>query len=194
MAGIILSSPWGGMKGPWLCLMGTSLLFGLLWPFPLFMHFSTSLMKLVLGLAFSTDKKTSWKCRGVGNGRGVLLRFHLSLCFLAECRFFRVSSDHSDEIGSPEDALCSFSWEETLCSGVRWLVYCPVSLESSVPLATAQRRAEWLKLVVWWLSLEGEWGWVLPEWEWMETDLQGWREGAWTSRLWGGTEEGVIKQ
>lgn len=128
------------------------------------MHFFTSLMKLVLGLAFFHRQKDKLKMSGVGNSRGVLLRFTYLLLF-GWVSFLQSVLWPLGWNRLPRGMPSALSLEsETLCLGVRWLVCCPVSLESSVPLATAQRRAEWLKLVVWWLSVEGEWEQVLPEW------------------------------
>ena len=47
MAQVIIYSPWGGAKTPWLCLMAKVLLFCLDY-FPLFLCFLTSLIKFVL--------------------------------------------------------------------------------------------------------------------------------------------------
>lgn len=165
-------------------LMGTSLLFGLLWPFSLFMHFFTSLMKLVLGLRFHRQKD-KLKMSGVGNGRGSRLRFTYLLLFGWVSLSSECLSDHSDEIGSPRDALCSFSWEGNPFTGCAVTGVLPQSLNLlslSLQLSAAGRMAEACGLMTQWkvsgsrCCLSGEW---------METSLQGWREGAWTSRLWG---------
>ena len=42
------------MKSPWLCFMAKLSLFGLLWLFPLFLHF---LISLIFWQSFSTDKR-----------------------------------------------------------------------------------------------------------------------------------------
>jgi len=50
-------SPWEGTKDPWLCLITTLLLLSLLWLFSFVSAFLTSLIKLILWLMFSTDKR-----------------------------------------------------------------------------------------------------------------------------------------
>ena len=58
MAQNIIYSPWGKKtQGPWLCLMTTLLLFSLLWLFFFVSAFPTSLIKLILWVKFSTDKR-----------------------------------------------------------------------------------------------------------------------------------------
>ena len=155
MARNIICRPWGGTKGPWLCLMGTLSLFGLLWPFSFvyaFFHVSDEACSWASIFPQTKGKLKMW---GVGNCRGVLLRFTYLL-------LFGWVSFLQSVLWPPEGNRLSWGMpsalsleRETPCLRVRWLVCCPVSLESSVLLATAQRRAEWLKLVVWWLSVEG---------------------------------------
>ena len=48
----IIYSPWGGSKGPWLCLMTKLDYLVLLNCVPLLLHFLTSLIKLILWLEF----------------------------------------------------------------------------------------------------------------------------------------------
>ena len=57
MAQNILYSLWEGTKCPWLCLMTTSLLFSVLWLFSFVSAFLTSLIKLILWLKLSMDKR-----------------------------------------------------------------------------------------------------------------------------------------
>ena len=59
----IIYSSCRGTKCPWLCLVTTLLLFGLLWLFSLLLHVLTSMIKLVLWLKFSTDK---WQAEDTG--------------------------------------------------------------------------------------------------------------------------------
>ena len=81
MAQNITYSPWGGTKGIWLCLMSTLslllLLFGLDC-FPLFLHFLTSVIKLILWLKFFHRQKAAGDM-GVRDQRVML---HFSIIFI----------------------------------------------------------------------------------------------------------------
>ena len=66
MAQNIIYSPWERTKDRWLSLMTTLLLFGLLWLFSFVSAFLTSLMKLILGLKFSIDKRQAEDVVGGG--------------------------------------------------------------------------------------------------------------------------------
>ena len=57
MAQNIICSPWGGTKGPWLCLMTRLLLLGLLWLFSFVSTCSHFSDKLILWLKCSADKR-----------------------------------------------------------------------------------------------------------------------------------------
>ena len=59
----ITYSPWGGTKCPWLCLKAKLLLICLAWLCS-FLHFLTSLIKLIRWLNFSTDKRQWRTCSG----------------------------------------------------------------------------------------------------------------------------------
>ena len=73
MAQNIIYSPWEITKDPWLSLMTTLLLFGLLWLFSFVSAFLTSLMKLILGLKFSIDKRQAEDVVG-GGARTIVSR------------------------------------------------------------------------------------------------------------------------
>ena len=64
----IIYSPWERTKGPWLCLMITSLLFSLLRLFSFVSAFLTSLIQLIFWLKFSTGKRMAEDMLGVGCG------------------------------------------------------------------------------------------------------------------------------
>lgn len=179
------------MKGPWLCLMGTSLLFGLLWPFSFVYAFFPSLMKLVLGLSVFRRQKDKLKMSrvdaAVGSCSVSLISCFGWVSFLPECPL-----THSDEIELPRDALCSFSWEETFVrvsvTGVLPCepgIFCPSRYSSA-----AGRMAEACGL----MTLSGRWvgagvAWVGNEWR-PVCRVKGGPE----PQGCGGTEEGVIKQ
>ena len=57
MAQSVIENPWEGTKGPWLFLMTRSLLFYLIYCFPLHLHFLTSLIKCILWLKFFYRQK-----------------------------------------------------------------------------------------------------------------------------------------
>ena len=74
-------SPREGTKDPWLCLITTLLLLSLLWLFSFVSAYLTSLIKLILWLMFSTDKRQAEDKRQRqcwGKDHRVLLRFSLS--------------------------------------------------------------------------------------------------------------------
>ena len=73
MAQNIIYSPWERTKDRWLSLMTTLLLFGLLWLFSFVSAFLTSLMKLILGLKFSIDKRQAEDVVG-GGARTIVSR------------------------------------------------------------------------------------------------------------------------
>ena len=75
-------SPWGETKGPWLCLVAKLLLFCLVWFFPLFLHFLTSLIKLTLWVQFFC-RRDSRRTVG-GGGMFVLGRPHWILLWLQQ--------------------------------------------------------------------------------------------------------------
>ena len=74
MAQNIVYSPWGGTKGPWLCLMARLLLFGLVWLFSFAPAFSHPPIKLTLWLKVFYKQKAGGG-HGVGEDHGVLLCF-----------------------------------------------------------------------------------------------------------------------
>ena len=67
MAQNVIYSPWERTKGPWLCLMTTMLWFSLLRLFSFVSAFTTSLIKLIFWLKFSTDKR---QAEDMVEGRG----------------------------------------------------------------------------------------------------------------------------
>ena len=68
MAQNIIYSLWEESKGPWLCLMPTLLLFGLLWCFPLFLHSSFLWLNLFFDQSFP---QTGGRQRKGGEGRTI---------------------------------------------------------------------------------------------------------------------------
>ena len=82
MAQNIIYSPWERTKSPWLCLMTTLLLFSLLnilTKFSVVSAFLTTLIKFILWLKFSTDKRKADDMVGggaAGKDHRVLLRFN----------------------------------------------------------------------------------------------------------------------
>ena len=76
MAQNIIYSPWERTKGPWLCLMTTLLLFSLLWLFSFVSTFLTSLIKLILWLKLSTDKRQAGDMVDWGQGPWGSAPFH----------------------------------------------------------------------------------------------------------------------
>ena len=69
-AQIIIYSPWGGAKSPWLCLMTQLLLFCPVDCFPLLLHFLTSLVKLILWIKFflqTKGRQRTWWERTIGS-------------------------------------------------------------------------------------------------------------------------------
>ena len=98
MAQNIVYSPWEGTKVPWLCLMTTLSLFGLLWLFSFVSVFLTSLIKLILWLKFVHSQKTGRGQRGLDH-KGLLrvtLRSQAAhlLRFEAPTWLMRLSWDH----------------------------------------------------------------------------------------------------
>ena len=67
MAQNIIYSSWEGPKAPWLCLQTKLSLFGLLWLFSSVSACSHSLVKLILWLNFSTDRR---QAEDLGQGMG----------------------------------------------------------------------------------------------------------------------------
>ena len=76
MAQNITYTPWEGTKCPWLCLRTTLLLFSVLWLFSFVSAFLTSLIKLILWLKLSTDKRQAEDM--VGEGQWGPAPFHLN--------------------------------------------------------------------------------------------------------------------
>ena len=72
----IIYSPWERTKGLWLCLMTTLLLLSLLWLFSFVSTFLTSLIKLILWLQFSTDKRQAGDMVDWGQGPQGSAPFH----------------------------------------------------------------------------------------------------------------------
>ena len=70
MAQNITYSAWEGTKGSQLCLVTTLLLLTLFWLFPFVSAFLTSLIKLILSLKFSTDKRQAEDMVWGGGGGG----------------------------------------------------------------------------------------------------------------------------
>ena len=71
--------PWGGAKGPWLCLMSKLLLFCLVGLFSFVSAFSHwNLIKLILWLKFFHGRKAGW---GPGGGGGWRTDHRVLLCF-----------------------------------------------------------------------------------------------------------------
>ena len=73
MAHNIIYSPWERTKGPWLCLMTALLLLISFECFPLFSHFSLLLIKFILWLTFSTDRRQAEDMVWRGKDHRVLL-------------------------------------------------------------------------------------------------------------------------
>ena len=106
MAQNIIYSPRGRTKGPWLCPM-TTLSFRLFWLFSFVLAFLTYLIKLILGLKFSTGKRQAGDM--LGGGGKELLRFntrHLSLPLLPFC-FVLLAPRGIRDLSS----LCSLKWK-----------------------------------------------------------------------------------
>ena len=62
-------SPWGGTKGPWLCLMANYYFFVLLRCFPLFLHFHTLITFILWNSGRPRNLKFLWK-QEAGTGHG----------------------------------------------------------------------------------------------------------------------------
>ena len=96
MALTIIYSPWEGAKCPCLCLMTTLLLFGLLWLFSFVPAFLISLIKLILRLKLSIDKREAKDVEGVRTtGSCSFSRLLLKYANCLECEAHWAPSEHN---------------------------------------------------------------------------------------------------